>query len=67
MADESVERARHWLHGWQGLRIADDEALDAAAGGSHRQVRALDDAVHRLRLDDEPWRLRAVLARRARR
>ena len=66
MADEGEERARNWLHGWQGLQIPEGE-LGAAAGGAHGQVRALDDAARRLRLDDEPWRLRAVLSRRARR
>ncbi len=66
MADEGEERARHWLHGWQGLRIPEGQ-LGVAAGGAHGQVRALDDAVRRLALDDEPWRLEAVLSRRARR
>jgi hypothetical protein len=66
MADEGEERARSWLHGWQGLQIPESE-VGAAAGGAHGQVRALDDAVRRLALDDEPWRLRTVLARRARR
>ena len=66
MADEGEERARQWLHGWQGVQIPEGE-LAAAAGGAHGQVRALDDAVRRLALDDEPWRLEAVLSRRARR
>jgi len=66
MADEGEERARDWLHGWQGLRIAEGE-LGGAAGSAHGQVRALDDAVRRLAPEDEPWRLRAVLRRRARR
>ncbi len=66
MADEGEERAGNWLHGWQGMQIPEG-ALGAAAGGAHGQVRALDDAVRRLALDDEPWRLRAVLSRRARR
>ncbi|MFP4360326.1 MAG: hypothetical protein ACLFTG_06545 [Alphaproteobacteria bacterium] len=66
MADDEVTRARDWLHGWQGVVIPEGE-LGAAAGGAHGQVRALDAAVRRLARDDEPWRLRAVLARRARR
>jgi len=66
MADEGDEHARNWLHGWQGVQIPEGE-LAVAAGGAHGQVRALDDAVRRLALDDEPWRLKAVLSRRARR
>jgi hypothetical protein len=66
MADDGDERAADWLHGWQGQKIPEGE-LGAAAGGAHGQVRALDDAVRRLALDDEPWRLRALLSRRARR
>ncbi len=66
MADEGDARAADWLHGWQGQKISEAE-VGAAAGGAHGQVRALDDATRRLRLDDEPWRLRALLSRRARR
>jgi hypothetical protein len=66
MADEDAERARDWLHGWQGMQLPAGE-LEAAAGGAHGQVRALDDAVRRLALHDEPWRLRAALSQRARR
>jgi hypothetical protein len=66
MADEGEVRARDWLHGWQGIRIPEGEA-GAIAGSAHGQVRALDDAVRRLRLDDDPRRVEVVLARRARR
>jgi hypothetical protein len=66
MADEGEGQAGQWLHGWQGMRMPEGQ-LGSAAGGAHAQVRALDDAVRALRLDDEPWRLRTVLSRRARR
>ncbi len=55
-----------WLETWQGMGGLPSE-LEAAAGAAHRQVRALDRAAARLRVDDEPWRIRRVLAQRARR
>ena len=64
--DERFDAASSgWLHSWQAMKPLD---LDAqAAGASHAQVRSLDYAVKVLRIDDEPWRLRVVLAARARR
>ncbi len=64
--DEGEERARDWLRAWQGLETPATGAA-SAAGAAHLQVHALDRAAARLRLDDEPWRLRTVLARGARR
>lgn len=66
MVDEGDERARAWLDTWHGMR-APEGVLAPAEGGSHRQVRALDRAAARLTLDDEPWRLKVLLAQRARR
>ncbi|TVQ36220.1 MAG: hypothetical protein EA356_06050 [Geminicoccaceae bacterium] len=62
--DEVDEQASGgWLHSWQAIKPL---PLDAqAAGAAHAQVRALDHAVKALRIDDEPWRLRAVLKERA--
>jgi hypothetical protein len=65
MVDEDAERARIWLHTWQGMHVAEGEVA-AAAGTAHAQMAALERASQALALDDEPWRVRCVLARRAR-
>jgi hypothetical protein len=65
MDDRDEEASGGWLHSWQAMKPL---PLDAqAAGAAHAQVRTLDHAAKGLRLDDEPWRLRVVLAGRSRR
>ena len=63
MAELDPEASGGWLHSWQGIRPLPADA--EAAGAAHAQVRTLDHAVKALRLDDEPWRLRVVLAKAA--
>ncbi len=65
MDEPHEETSAGWLHSWQAIKPL---PLDAqAAGAAHAQVRSLDYAVKALRLDDEPWRLRATLQARTKR
>jgi hypothetical protein len=65
MAERDEAAGEGWLHSWQAMKPLPIDA--EAAGAAHAQVRTLDYVVKELRIDDEPWRLRVVLAKAAKR